>query len=139
MQVSVSGERILAASGKCIRAAGVYGSKKEYRSGLFLGRYFFVPCIGRSLKAGIRILQHELIGQLSVVNSAHPGQAPCPCWASIVPQLGKHRAHFLVKSQTKSNLLKDKIQASPNDRFGINEKCKNEKNCQIVWFFVVMF
>ena len=38
---SVSGERIRAANGKRIRAAGVYGSKKEYRSGLFLGRYFF--------------------------------------------------------------------------------------------------
>ena len=96
--------------------------KKNIAQVLFLGDIFFVPCIGKILKAGIRILQYELIGQLSVVNSAHPGQAPCPCWASIVPQLGKHRAHFLVKSQTKSNLLKDKIQASPNDRFGLNTR-----------------
>ena len=46
---------------------------------------------------------------------------------------------LLIKSQTKSTFLKIKIQASPNDRLGINEKCKNEKNCQIVWFFVVIF
>ncbi|WP_337631772.1 hypothetical protein, partial [Prevotella pectinovora] len=59
--------------------------KKNIAQVFFLGDIFFVPCIGRSLKAGIRILQHELIGQLSVVNSAHPGQAPCPRWASTVP------------------------------------------------------
>ena len=40
------------------------------------------------------MLQHKLIGQTSDIKSAHPGQAACPCWASTLPQLGKHRAHF---------------------------------------------
>ena len=87
----IGGKRFRNAVGKRIRTAGVYGSKK-YRSGFIFGRYFFL-CVGRILKAGIRISQNELIGQLSDMKSAHPGQAACPCWASTVPQLGKHVAH----------------------------------------------
>ena len=46
---------------------------------------------------GIWILRHELLGQLSDIFSAHQGQAPCPCWVSSVPRLGKQRAHFPSK------------------------------------------
>lgn len=34
--------------------------------------------------------------------------------------LQKYSLELLIKTQTKSTLLKIKIQASPNDRFGIN-------------------
>ena len=37
-------------------------------------------------------------GHLSDSKSAQLGQARYPCWASIVPQLGKHRAQFQPKS-----------------------------------------
>lgn len=47
---------------------------------------------------GIWILRHELLGQLSDIFSAHQGQAPCPCWESTVPRLGKQRAHFTYKN-----------------------------------------
>ena len=37
---------------------------------------------------------HQLIGQPPGINSAQQGQAPCPCWESTLPHMGKHRAHF---------------------------------------------
>ena len=49
-----------------------------------------MACVGRILKTGIWVLQHQLIGHLSDCKSAHPGQAACPCGASSVPMLGKH-------------------------------------------------
>ena len=74
----------------------VYTVQKNIAQVLFLDDIFLFLCVGRILKAGIRISQNELIGQLPDMKSAHPGQAACPCWASSVPQLGKHLAHFLV-------------------------------------------
>ena len=71
----------------------VYTVQKNIAQVLFLGDIFLFLCVGRILKAGIWISQNELIGQLSDMKSAHPGQAACPCWASSVPQLGKHLAH----------------------------------------------
>ncbi len=53
-----------------------------------------MACDGRILKAGILVLQHQLIGHPSDSKSAQQGQARCPLWASTLPQLGKHRAHF---------------------------------------------
>ena len=71
----------------------VYTVQKNIAQVLFLDDIFLFLCVGRILKAGIRISQNELIGQLPDMKSAHPGQAACPCWASSVPQLGKHVAH----------------------------------------------
>ena len=76
-----------------VSAMLVYTVQKNIAQVLFLGDIFLFPCVGRILKAGIWISQYELIGQLSDMKSAHPGQAACPCWASSVPQLGKHLAH----------------------------------------------
>ena len=64
---------------------------------------------------GIWILRHELLGQLSDFFSAHQGKAPCPCWESTVPRLGKQRAHFSGSSvkciDRKKNLYYDKNKA----------------------------
>ena len=57
-----------------------------------------IACVGRILKTGIWILQHLLIGQRPGINSAHPGQAACPCGASTLPLLGKQRAHLTPES-----------------------------------------
>ena len=46
-----------------------------------------MACDGRILKAGILVLQHQLIGHPSDSKSAQQGQARYPTWASIVPIL----------------------------------------------------
>nr|DAQ70417.1 MAG TPA: hypothetical protein [Caudoviricetes sp.] len=33
---------------------------------------------------------------MSDSNSAQQGQAPCPCWVSTLPQLGKHAAQKAI-------------------------------------------
>ena len=53
-----------------------------------------MACVGRIMKTGIWVLQHQLIGQMSDSKSAQQGQARCPTGASTLPHLGKHRAHF---------------------------------------------
>ena len=47
---------------------------------------------------------YACVGQPLESNSAHPGQAPCPTWASVVPHMGKRRAHFKPESVVRACL-----------------------------------